>query len=40
MSCEQCIMDSRIDRNVIRLPLQKPNEHNTAPSAFFPLKVI
>ena len=30
MSCEQCIRDSRIDRNLTR-PLQNPNDHITAP---------
>ena len=27
MSCEQCIRESRIDRSLIRPPLQNPNEH-------------
>ena len=31
MSCEQCIRESRTDSNLARLPLQNPNEHNTAP---------
>ena len=31
MSCEQCIRDSRIDSSLTFLPLQNPNEHNTAP---------
>ena len=31
MSCEQCIRESRIDRNLTRPPLQNPNEHITAP---------
>ena len=31
MSCEQCIKESRIVRNLTRLPLQNPNEHITAP---------
>ena len=30
MSCEQCLRESRIDRSLTRLPLQNPNEHNTA----------
>ena len=31
VSCEQCIRESRIDRNFTRPPLQNPNEHITAP---------
>ena len=31
MSCEQCIRESRIHRNLTRPPLQNPNEHITAP---------
>ena len=31
MSSEQCIRESRIDRSLTRPPLQKPNEHITAP---------
>ena len=31
MSCEHCIQESRIDRSVTCPPLQKPNEHITAP---------
>ena len=31
MSCEQCIRESRIHRNVTRPPLQNLNEHITAP---------
>ena len=31
MSCEQCLRESRIDRSLTHLPLQNPNEHNTAP---------
>ena len=31
MSCEQCIGESRIDRNLTRPPLQNPNEHISAP---------
>ena len=31
MSCEQCIRESRIHPNLTRPPLQKPNEHITAP---------
>ena len=31
MSCEQCIREARIDRNLTRLPLRNPNEHITAP---------
>ena len=31
MSCEQCIRESRTDRSFARLPLQKPNDHITAP---------
>ena len=31
MSCELCIKESRIDRNLARPPLQNPNEHITAP---------
>ena len=31
MSRQQCIRESRIDRNLTRPPLQNPNEHNTAP---------
>ena len=30
MSCEQCIKESRIDRNLTRLPMKNPNEHITA----------
>ena len=31
MSCEQCNIESRIDRSLIRPPLQNSNEHITAP---------
>ena len=31
MSSEQCLRQSRINHNVTRLPLQKPNENSTAP---------
>ena len=31
MSCEQCIRESRIDCSLIRVSLQNPNEHITAP---------
>ena len=31
VSCEQCIKESRVDRRLIRPPLQNPNEQNTAP---------
>ena len=31
MSCEQCIRESSIDRRLTHPPLQKPNEHITAP---------
>ena len=31
MSCEQCIRESRIDRSLIRSPLQNANKHLTAP---------
>ena len=31
MSCEQCIRESRIDRNLTRPPLQNSNERITAP---------
>ena len=31
ISYEQCIRESRIDPSLTRLPLQKPNEHITAP---------
>ena len=31
MSCEQCIRESRIHPSLTRPPLQKPNEHITAP---------
>ena len=31
MSCKQCIRESWIDRSLNWLPLQKPNEHITAP---------
>ena len=31
MSCEQCITESRIDRNLTCPPLQNQNEHITAP---------
>ena len=31
MSCEQCIRESRIHRNLTRPPLLNPNEHITAP---------
>ena len=31
MSCEQCIIESRIDRSLTRPLLQNPNEHITAP---------
>ena len=31
MSYEQCIRESRLDCSLTRLPLQSPNEHNTAP---------
>ena len=31
MSCEQCIKESGIDRNLTRPSLQNPNEHLTAP---------
>ena len=31
ISCEQCIIKSRIDRSLTRPPLQNPNEHITAP---------
>ena len=31
MSCDQCIRESRKDRSFTRIPLQKPNDHNTAP---------
>ena len=31
MSCEQCIIESRIDCSLTRLPLQNPNECITAP---------
>ena len=31
MSCEQCIRESRIHRNLTRPPLQNPNEQITAP---------
>ena len=31
MSCEQCIGESRIDRSLIRPPLQKTNEHIAEP---------
>ena len=31
MSCEQCIRESRIDRNLTRPNLQNPSEHITAP---------
>ena len=30
MSCEHCIRESRNDRSLDRIPLQNPNEHNTA----------
>ena len=32
MSCEQCIRESKNDRGLTRPPLQKPNEHITAPA--------
>ena len=31
MSSEQCLREARIDRSLIRFPLQNPNEHITAP---------
>ena len=31
MSSDQCIEETRIDCSLTRPPLQKPNEHNTAP---------
>ena len=31
MSCEQCLKESRINPRLTRLPLQNPNEYNTAP---------
>ena len=31
MSCEQCIIESRIDHSLTHLPLQNPNEYITAP---------
>ena len=31
MSCQQCIRESQIDRNLTRPPLNNPNEHITAP---------
>ena len=31
MSCEQCIRESQFNRNFTRFPLQKPDDHITAP---------
>ena len=40
MSCEQCIRESRIDRSLIRPPLQNPNEHITAPEGAMPIELV
>ena len=40
MSCEQCIRESRIHRNLTRPPLQNPNEHITAPEDAMQIELV
>ena len=40
MSCEQWFTKSRIDRNLTRVPLHNPKEHNTAPGDENPIVLV